>query len=224
MRVTIFGSGYVGLVTGACFAEVGNDVLCVDVDPRKVAMLQRGEIPIHEPGLDEVVRRNSAAGRLRFTTDIAAGVEWGQYELTVSAADGAAASSVRFYAGWYAPADTVSTPDTLELSLDRPDYRPGDTARLRIVPRAAGVALVEGAVDAAAFSALARHHGADVLALGMPGAQGWRPRWARELKALGRPVVFGFDGDEAGGRGVRTAREDLRVAGVAGWRYSCPAK
>lgn len=65
MKITLFGSGYVGLVTGACFAEVGNDVLCVDVDPRKVAMLQRGEIPVYEPGLDEVVRRNSAAGRLR---------------------------------------------------------------------------------------------------------------------------------------------------------------
>jgi UDPglucose 6-dehydrogenase len=50
MKITIFGSGYVGLVTGACFAEVGNDVLCVDVDHRKVEMLQRGEIPIHEPG------------------------------------------------------------------------------------------------------------------------------------------------------------------------------
>ncbi len=80
MRVTIFGSGYVGLVTGACFAEVGNDVLCVDVDPLKVAMLQRGEIPIHEPGLDEVVRRNDADGRLNFTTDVAKGVAHGQFQ------------------------------------------------------------------------------------------------------------------------------------------------
>ncbi|HRZ06192.1 MAG TPA: nucleotide sugar dehydrogenase, partial [Candidatus Competibacteraceae bacterium] len=80
MRVTIFGSGYVGLVTGACFAEVGNDVLCVDVNPLKVAMLQRGEIPIHEPGLDEVVRRNDADGRLNFTTDVAKGVAHGQFQ------------------------------------------------------------------------------------------------------------------------------------------------
>ena len=80
MKITIFGSGYVGLVTGACFAEVGNDVLCVDVDPRKVAMLQRGEIPIHEPGLDDVVRRNSASGRLRFTTEVAAGVAHGLFQ------------------------------------------------------------------------------------------------------------------------------------------------
>ena len=80
MKITIFGSGYVGLVTGACFAEVGNDVLCVDVDPRKVEMLQRGEIPIHEPGLDEVVQRNSAAGRLRFTTNLAEGVAHGLFQ------------------------------------------------------------------------------------------------------------------------------------------------
>ena len=80
MKITLFGSGYVGLVTGACFAEVGNDVLCVDVDPNKVAMLQRGEIPIHEPGLDEVVRRNQASGRLSFTTDVAEGVAHGRFQ------------------------------------------------------------------------------------------------------------------------------------------------
>ncbi|HCB14101.1 MAG TPA: UDP-glucose 6-dehydrogenase [Gammaproteobacteria bacterium] len=80
MKITIFGSGYVGLVTGACFAEVGNDVLCVDVDPHKIAMLQRGEIPIHEPGLDEVVRRNSTSGRLRFTTEVAEGVAHGLFQ------------------------------------------------------------------------------------------------------------------------------------------------
>ncbi len=80
MKITIFGSGYVGLVTGACFAEVGNDVLCVDVDPLKVAMLQHGEIPIHEPGLDEVVRRNDADGRLNFTIDVAKGVAHGQFQ------------------------------------------------------------------------------------------------------------------------------------------------
>ena len=80
MKITIFGSGYVGLVTGACFAEVGNEVLCVDVDERKVALLQRGEVPIHEPGLDEVIRRNAAGDRLRFTTDIAAGVAHGLFQ------------------------------------------------------------------------------------------------------------------------------------------------
>ena len=69
MKITVIGSGYVGLVTGACLAEMGNHVVCLDVDARKIEMLQRGEIPIHEPGLKEVVQRNAAAGRLQFTTD-----------------------------------------------------------------------------------------------------------------------------------------------------------
>jgi UDPglucose 6-dehydrogenase len=81
MRVSIFGSGYVGLVTGACLADAGNQVVCMDVDQRKVAMLTQGEIPIHEPGLDAVVKRNFAAGRLRFTTQAKEAVEHGQFQL-----------------------------------------------------------------------------------------------------------------------------------------------
>src|SRR5437660_649572 len=77
MKVTMIGTGYVGLVTGACLADVGNDVLCMDVDAGKVERLQRGEIPIHEPGLDAVVARNVAAGRLQFTTDPKRAGEWG---------------------------------------------------------------------------------------------------------------------------------------------------
>ncbi len=78
MRVTIFGTGYVGLVTGACLAEVGNEVTCVDVDAAKVARLEAGEVPIFEPGLDVLVRDNHAAGRLRFTTCAATGVAGAQ--------------------------------------------------------------------------------------------------------------------------------------------------
>jgi len=81
MRITIFGSGYVGLVTGACLAEAGNHVVCVDVDPRKVEMLGRGEVPIHEPGLDELIERNQAKGRLRFTLDAAEGVAHGLFQM-----------------------------------------------------------------------------------------------------------------------------------------------
>lgn len=66
MKITIFGSGYVGLVTGACLADVGNDILCVDVDAAKVERLRAGEIPIHEPGLEAVIARNVRAGRLFF--------------------------------------------------------------------------------------------------------------------------------------------------------------
>ena len=81
MRVTIFGSGYVGLVTGACLADAGNHVICVDVDAGKVARLNKGEIPIHEPGLDALIKRNAEAGRLEFTTDAAKGVEHGLFQL-----------------------------------------------------------------------------------------------------------------------------------------------
>ena len=80
MRVTIFGTGYVGLVTGACLADSGNHVLCVDIDADKIARLERGEIPIHEPGLEDVVERGVAAKRLRFTTDLAAGVAHGLFQ------------------------------------------------------------------------------------------------------------------------------------------------
>jgi len=80
MKVTIFGSGYVGLVTGACLAEVGNEVLCVDVDPAKIETLNGGGIPIYEPGLEEMVRHNRAEGRLKFTTDPAEGVAHGLFQ------------------------------------------------------------------------------------------------------------------------------------------------
>jgi nucleotide sugar dehydrogenase len=80
MRLTIFGSGYVGLVTGVCLAEVGNSVLCVDVDQRKVDMLKRGESPIYEPGLDELLKRNLEAGRIKFTADPAEGVNHGLFQ------------------------------------------------------------------------------------------------------------------------------------------------
>jgi len=75
MNITVVGTGYVGLVTGACFSEFGNHVVCVDSNPEKIAMLDRGEMPIYEPGLDDVVLRNVKAGRLEFTTDLGAAVE-----------------------------------------------------------------------------------------------------------------------------------------------------
>lgn len=78
MRLCVVGSGYVGLVTGTCFAEMGNEVVAVDKDPRRIESLRRGEIPIYEPGLSELIIRNGAEGRLSFTTDIAAGVAYAE--------------------------------------------------------------------------------------------------------------------------------------------------
>src|SRR5437016_2007148 len=75
MKLTIIGTGYVGLVTGTCFAEVGHQVICVDNNAEKVRLLQGGGIPIYEPGLEELVKKNVAAGRLRFTESTADGVE-----------------------------------------------------------------------------------------------------------------------------------------------------
>ena len=77
MKVTIIGTGYVGLVTGTCLAEVGNDVLCLDVDEEKITLLNAGGVPIYEPGLESLVRKGVEAGRLRVTTDVTAGVAHG---------------------------------------------------------------------------------------------------------------------------------------------------
>jgi UDPglucose 6-dehydrogenase len=78
VKITVFGSGYVGLVTGACLADVGNDVLCIDIDSAKVARLTAGDIPIHEPGLDSIVLRNVRAGRLRFSVSAEEGISHGR--------------------------------------------------------------------------------------------------------------------------------------------------
>ena len=77
MKITVIGSGYVGLVSGACLAEVGNDVLCLDVDPAKIKILEEGGIPIFEPGLQEMVKSNVAAGRMHFTTDVEHAADFG---------------------------------------------------------------------------------------------------------------------------------------------------
>src|SRR4051812_34677481 len=74
MRVAVIGSGYVGLVLGACLAETGNDVSCVDKDATKLSLLEAGIMPIYEPGLEEIVQRNYASDRLRFTSDLAGSV------------------------------------------------------------------------------------------------------------------------------------------------------
>ena len=94
MKIAVIGTGYVGLVTGTCFADSGNDVTCVDIDERKIALLRTGEIPIYEPGLAELVVSNAQDNRLHFTTDLAAAVQQAKLVFlavgTPSAADGSA--------------------------------------------------------------------------------------------------------------------------------------
>lgn len=94
MKITVIGSGYVGLVSGACLAELGNNVVCVDVDARKIGILQQGGVPIYEPGLKELIGANVASGRLRFTTDVAESVAHGMVQMiavgTPSGEDGSA--------------------------------------------------------------------------------------------------------------------------------------
>ncbi|AIW93933.1 UDP-glucose 6-dehydrogenase [Bordetella pertussis] len=80
MKITVVGTGYVGLVSGACLADMGNEVLCLDTDAAKVAMLREGHIPIYEPGLEDLVKRNVTGGRLQFTDDIAASVAFGDVQ------------------------------------------------------------------------------------------------------------------------------------------------
>ena len=121
MNVTIIGTGYVGLVTGACLADAGNHVFCLDLDEGKIARLNRGEIPIFEPGLEAIVKRNEAAGRLRFSTDVAASVAHGELQLiavgTPPGEDGsadlqhvvAAARSIGRYMDGYKVVATKST-------------------------------------------------------------------------------------------------------------------
>jgi len=81
VKVTIVGTGYVGLVSGACLADLGNEVVCLDVDQSKIDLLNSGGIPIYEPGLEQLVRHNVHAGRLRFTTDVAAAVQHGRFQV-----------------------------------------------------------------------------------------------------------------------------------------------
>ena len=81
MNVTVVGTGYVGLVSGACLADAGNSVFCLDLNAAKIDLLNQGQIPIFEPGLEAIVQRNEQAGRLKFSTDVAASVAHGDLQI-----------------------------------------------------------------------------------------------------------------------------------------------
>src|SRR5678815_3204232 len=98
MKLTMVGTGYVGLVTGACLANTGNDVTCLDIDDDKIAMLNRGEVPIYEPGLRDLLQRNVSAGRLHYTTDKKRAYRDAQvvFICVGTPADGGGAADLRF--------------------------------------------------------------------------------------------------------------------------------
>ena len=128
MKVTVVGTGYVGLVSGTCLAEVGNNVLCLDVDPKKIRILQEGGIPIFEPGLLDMVKRNVAAGRLRFTTDVAEAVAHGTIQFiavgTPPDEDGSADLQAMIRANLVAERVAIVEADC------RPQFRPVVVVRL----------------------------------------------------------------------------------------------
>ena len=130
MKVTVFGSGYVGLVTAACFAQMGNEVVCVDVDAERVTALQQGEVPIREHGLDELVAAGLAAGTLRFTTDAAEAVAHGLFQFiavgTPPDEDGSA--DLRYV---LQVADTIATHmDDYRVVIDKSTVPVGTAARV----------------------------------------------------------------------------------------------
>ena len=96
MNITISGSGYVGLVTGTCLGEVGNKVMCVDIDQAKIDLLNSGGVPIHEPGLEEMIARNREAGRMQFTTDAKTGVDFSELQFIAVGTLPAKAGSLDF--------------------------------------------------------------------------------------------------------------------------------
>ena len=113
MKITVIGTGYVGLVTGACLADAGNNVFCLDLDQQKIRQLNEGRIPIFEPGLEPIVRRNRDAGRLKFSTDIEASV------LTVVALTGFAGGKVKDLADLHinVPSDNYGFIEDLHVSV-----------------------------------------------------------------------------------------------------------
>jgi UDPglucose 6-dehydrogenase len=133
MKITIIGTGYVGLVSGACLAELGNEVMCLDVDAAKIALLARGEIPIYEPGLEPLVTRNAAAGRLQFSTDVAASVAHGQVQFIAvgTPPDGGGSADLQFV---YAAARNIGRHmDEYRLIVDKSTVPVGTAAKVRAI-------------------------------------------------------------------------------------------
>ncbi|WP_323071848.1 UDP-glucose dehydrogenase family protein [Mycetohabitans endofungorum] len=189
MKITIIGTGYVGLVTGACLAELGNDVFCLDVDPRKIETLNDGGVPIHEPGLKELIDRNRAAGRLRFSTQVEASVAHGD---------------VQFIAVGTPPDEDGSADLQYVLAAARNIGRHMQSFKVIVDKSTVPVGTAER-VGAAVAEELARRgagHGFSVVS---------NPEFLKEGAAVDdfmRPdrIVIGSDDDEAG----KYAREQMK--------------
>src|SRR3954466_4210179 len=123
MKIAVIGTGYVGLVTGTCLAESGNDVVGIDKDEKKIALLEEGRLPIYEPGLLELVQRNRREGRLSFTTDLAAGIQAAQLVFIAVGTPQGPAGAADLSALWAvgdAVADAASGPKTLVVKSTVP--------------------------------------------------------------------------------------------------------
>jgi len=180
MKLTVIGTGYVGLVTGACLADVGNHVLCVDIDARKVDRLNAGEVPIHEPGLDEVVARNRNAGRMDFTAD---------YERAVNHGD-------IFFIAVGTPTDEDGSADVRHVESAARELGRRLTRKALIVVKSTVPVGTHGLVANAVGEELAARH------LHLPVAVASNPEFLKEgaaVKDFMQPdrIVIGTDDDDA---------------------------
>ena len=133
MRITIIGAGYVGLVSGACFADFGNDVMCLDLDTDKIALLNKGGIPIYEPGLAALVARNREAGRLRFTTDVAQSVAHGALQFIAVGTPSDDDGSADIHHVLAAATNIAKHMDEQKIIVDKSTVPVGTTERVRAV-------------------------------------------------------------------------------------------
>ena len=128
MKIAVVGSGYVGLVSGTCYAESGNEVVCVDIDKERIAQLCEGKTPIYEPGLEELVRRNLKEGRLRFTTDIADAIKNSMVSYiavgTPMSASGAADLTAIFRAAEDIAKSITGDPAALRFTINGVAFKP----------------------------------------------------------------------------------------------------
>ena len=193
MKITIIGTGYVGLVTGACLAEIGHDVFCLDVDPRKIDILNNGGVPIHEPGLKEIIARTRAHGRITFSTDIKASVEHGEIQFVAVGTPPDEDGSADLQYVLEAARNIGRHMNGFKVIVDKSTVPVGTAERVRAVVEAELAARGLGDRSARSFSVVSN------------------PEFLKEGAAVDdfmRPdrIVLGSDDDEAG----RLAREKMK--------------